>query len=100
MIDVRFEQDFDSDSDPVLLPRASWRDPNAIDVWARELYWEAVAVVDCVRGHCVGQSVTKKLRDMGLNVSQLTGGIEAWKNTGRPTKPVQNALGDANGELD
>lgn len=83
VIDVRLEEDFDAD--PVLLPDASWRDPNAIETWAREISPEEGVVVYCVGGHWVSQSVTKKLRDMGLNVSQLTGGIEAWKAEGKPT---------------
>lgn len=85
VIDVRLEEDFDAD--PVLIPDASWRDPNAIEAWAREISPEEEVVVYCVRGRWVSQSVTKKLRDMGFNVSQLTGGIETWKHAGRPTKP-------------
>ena len=83
VIDVRLEEDFDAD--PVLIPEATWRDPNAIDSWVEELSPEKPVVVYCVRGHWVSQSVTKKLRDMGLNVAQLTGGIEAWKAAGNRT---------------
>lgn len=85
VIDVRLKEDFDAD--PVLIPDATWRDPNAIDAWAKELSPGAPVVVYCVRGHWVSQSVTKKLRDLGLEVSQLTGGIEAWKAAGKPTEP-------------
>jgi Fe-Mn family superoxide dismutase len=80
---VRLEEDFDAD--PVLLPNASSRDPNAVEAWAREISPEEEVVVYCVRGHWVSQSVTKKLRDSGLNASQLTGGIQAWKAAGNPT---------------
>ena len=80
---MRLEEDFDAD--PVLLPNASSRDPNAVEAWAREISPEEEVVVYCVRGHWVSQSVTKKLRDSGLNASQLTGGIQAWKAAGNPT---------------
>lgn len=83
VIDVRLREDFDAE--PVLIPDASWRDPNAIDSWVGELSPDEPVVVYCVRGRWVSQSVTKKLRDMGLNVAQLTGGIEAWKEAGNPT---------------
>jgi rhodanese-related sulfurtransferase len=83
VIDVRLREDFDAD--PVLIAGARWRDPNAIDAWVGELSRDEPIVVYCVRGHWVSQAVTKKLRDQGLNVTQLIGGLEAWKTAGRPT---------------
>jgi rhodanese-related sulfurtransferase len=85
VIDVRLREDFEAD--PVLIAGASWRDPNAIDAWVEELSRETPVVVYCVRGHWVSQAATKKLRDMGRNVLQLSGGLEAWKTGGGPTIP-------------
>lgn len=89
LLDVRLEEDFESD--PVLIQGAERRDPNAIDQWASQLPPGAAVVVYCVRGKWVSQSVTKRLRDLGLDVSQLDGGIEAWKASGRSTRPARKA---------
>ncbi len=88
LIDVRLMEDFEAD--PVLIPEASWRDPNAIDTWAKELSKETPVVVYCVAGRWVSQSVTKKLIDLGYDVAQLNGGIEAWAEAGEPTKPAND----------
>lgn len=84
VLDVRLEEDLASD--PVLIPDASWRDPHAIDTWAEELSKNTPVVVYCVKGKWVSRSATTKLRAMGFEVTQLTGGIEAWKGDGKPTK--------------
>ncbi len=86
VIDVRLKEDFEAD--PVLIPSAMWLDPNDADVWAKDFAPETPVVVYCVRGHWVSQAVTKKLLDLGLKVSRLTGGIEAWKAAGKPTTNV------------
>ncbi len=87
VIDVRLKEDFDAD--PVLIEGARWKDPQATDSWAKELSLETEVVVYCVKGKWVSQSVTKRLRDLGLNVVQLEGGIEAWKAAGKKTTPVK-----------
>lgn len=88
LIDVRLAEDFEAD--PVLIPDASWRDPNAIESWVEELSPGETVIVYCVAGRWVSRSVTKKLLDMGLDVSQLAGGIEAWKAAGKPTAPSKD----------
>jgi len=65
---------------------ATWRDPERVDEWARELAGKEV-VVYCVFGHEVGQSTAARLRDAGVSARYLAGGIEDWKAAGRPTKP-------------
>jgi len=87
IIDVRLAPDFAED--PVLIPGAVWLDPNDTASWASELSSETAVVVYCVKGKWVSQSVTKKLRDLGLDVAQLEGGIEAWKAAGEPTTPAK-----------
>ena len=88
VVDVRLEEDFAAD--PVLIPAADWKNPHAIEEWADGLAPETRVVVYCVKGKWVSRSVTSKLREMGFDVSQLTGGIEAWKSAGEPTKPADS----------
>lgn len=85
LLDVRLAEDVEAD--PVLIQRASWKDPNALEDWGRTIPSGTKLVVYCVRGAWVSQSVTHRLREMGHSVSQLEGGIEAWKRAGRPTRP-------------
>ena len=86
VIDVRLEEDLDAE--PVLIPDATWKNPHDIETWAKELGGNERVVVYCVAGRWVSQSVTKKLRDMGIDVAQLDGGIEAWKASEKPTEPA------------
>ena len=86
VIDVRLEEDFNAE--PVLIPDATWKNPHEIEDWAKELRGNERVVVYCVAGRWVSQSVTKKLQDMGIDVAQLDGGIEAWKASEKPTQPA------------
>lgn len=85
VVDVRLKEDYAAD--PVLIPNATWKDPHEILAWAEELESHQRVVVYCVKGRWVSQSVTKKLLDMGIDVAQLDGGIEAWKDSNQPTSP-------------
>lgn len=87
VLDVRLAEDFSTD--PVLIPGASRRDPHAIETWPKTLPRERPVVVYCVKGRWVSQSITKRLEALGFDVSQLDGGIEAWKAAGKPTTPAE-----------
>ena len=82
-IDVRRKGTFDAASD--LIESATWRDPESVDEWARDLAGEEVLVY-CVFGHEVGQSTAARLRDAGVNARYLAGGIEDWKKAGLPVQ--------------
>ncbi|MBI3371341.1 MAG: superoxide dismutase [Betaproteobacteria bacterium] len=82
-IDVRRKGAYDAA--PELIERATWRDPERVDDWAHDLAGERV-VVYCVYGHEVGQSTAARLRDAGVDARYLVGGIEDWKNAGRPVQ--------------
>jgi rhodanese-related sulfurtransferase len=77
LIDVRRQPAFDAD--PVVIPRAIRRVPEAVAEWARDLEpWRAV-VVYCVHGHEVSQNAAAFLRQAGFVAHTLDGGIEGWR---------------------
>jgi superoxide dismutase, Fe-Mn family len=67
-----------------LMAGADWRDPAAVDRWARELPPDRDVVVYCVYGHEVGRSTALRLRAAGLKAHFLRGGLDAWQANGRP----------------
>lgn len=82
VLDVRLKEDFDAD--PVLLPGATYRDPDKIELWAKNLSpGDGPVVVYCVRGKWVSQKAATYLADEGFDVYTMEGGIEAWKARGR-----------------
>jgi rhodanese-related sulfurtransferase len=83
LIDVRRQPAFDAD--PVVIPHAIRRAPEAIAEWARDLEpWRAV-VVYCVHGHEVSQNAAAFLRQAGVVAHTLDGGIEGWRANGGAT---------------
>jgi rhodanese-related sulfurtransferase len=83
LIDVRREPVFAAD--PHVIPSALWRPPEAVAEWASMLEpWRSV-VVYCAHGHDVGQGVAEALRQRGLDARPLAGGLDAWRNSDRPT---------------
>ena len=85
LIDVRRQPAFDAD--PVVIPRAVRRAPEAIAEWARDLEpWRAV-VVYCVHGYEVSQKAATFLRQTGVAAHALNGGIEDWRARGGATVP-------------
>jgi rhodanese-related sulfurtransferase len=82
MLDVRRRPAFKAE--PQLIPGAVWRDPEQVDRWVAELNPNRPVVVYCVHGHEVSHGVADRLRDLGLEVLLLEGGIEAWKASGGP----------------
>ena len=77
LLDVRLREDFNAD--PVLIPGASYRDPENIGSWFAEIPADADVVVYCERGKWVSQKAANFLDSKGIEVHSLEGGIEAWK---------------------
>ncbi len=85
VVDVRRRAAFERD--PVRLPMALRREPEAVEQWAAELEpWRAV-VVYCVHGHEVSQNAASALRTRGLDATFLEGGIEQWRESGGAIEP-------------
>lgn len=68
------------------IPEAEWRDPAMVGRWLLTLD-PARAVVYCVHGHEISQSVALTLAHSGISARFLEGGIEAWKQAGLPVDP-------------
>ena len=45
-----------------VIPGATWRDPAAVDAWARDVPRDKEIVVYCVYGHEVGRATALRLR--------------------------------------
>lgn len=85
IIDVRRRTAFERD--PVRLPMALRREPEAVEQWAVELEpWRPV-VVYCVHGHEVSQNAATALRARGHDATYLDGGLERWRESGGPVEP-------------
>lgn len=84
LIDVRRKADYEAD--PHLIPGATWRNPEEIESWSRELPRDRSVVVYCVKGGSVSQSITDTLTRRQINACYVEGGLRAWKEAGGPTK--------------
>jgi len=85
VVDVRRPAAFERD--PVRLPMALRREPEALEQWAVELEpWRPV-VVYCVHGHEVSQNAATALRTRGYDAKYLDGGLEHWRESGGPVEP-------------
>lgn len=81
LLDVRRKADYEAAPD--MIPGAIWRDPDQVAQWAEELPAGTAAVIYCARGGSVSQSVSDKLRQKGVDVAYLDGGIKAWTAQGK-----------------
>ncbi|MBU2538998.1 MAG: HDIG domain-containing protein [Proteobacteria bacterium] len=81
LLDVRRKADYEAAPD--MIPGAIWRDPDQVAQWAEELPAGTAAVIYCVRGGSVSQSVSDRLRQKGVDVAYLDGGIKAWTAQGK-----------------
>ena len=79
VLDVRLLEDFEAD--PVLIPEATYRDPELIEAWAGDIPKDSKVVVYCVRGKWVSHKAADYLTRHGLDAYTLEGGIEAWKQS-------------------
>jgi len=85
LIDVRRQDAFARD--PVVIPGALRRLPEALAEWVADVEpWRPV-VVYCVHGHDVSQNAAAALRDRGIGARHLDGGIEGWRALGLPVTP-------------
>jgi len=82
LLDVRLKEDFDKD--PTLIPGATYVDPEYLPEWSALLSADSEVVVYCVAGKWVSQKVAFLLSEQGINVSSLSGGIQAWKQSNNP----------------
>ena len=78
-LDVRLKEDFEKD--PLLIPGASYLDPENFPEWSESLPSDSEVVVYCVAGKWVSKKVAYLLNEQGISVSILAGGIEAWKKS-------------------
>ena len=63
---------------PDTMPRAIWRDPDAVDDWCGQLSPEAAVFVYCAYGFEVGCKVATLLRQRGFDARYVRGGLAAW----------------------
>jgi Fe-Mn family superoxide dismutase len=85
VLDVRRAGMFDKAE--TVIAGADWRDPAAVDTWARDLPADKEIVVYCIYGHEVGRATALRLRARGLKARFLRGGIDGWQAAGRPVDP-------------
>lgn len=83
VIDVRRRPALEEDS--ALIAGATWRDPFAVDGWAKYLPRHRPVVLYCVHGHEISRNAADALRAAGIDARFLEGGIEAWREMGGPT---------------
>lgn len=66
---------------------ASWRNPEQVESWARELKPGSRVAVYCVHGHAISRTVAARLRLHGIDARCVEGGIERWEAEGHPVEP-------------
>jgi uncharacterized protein len=87
LIDVRRKTDYEAY--PKKIAGAVWRDPEKIEDWVKDLPSDASAVVYCVKGGSVSQSVADRLQKEGREVEFLEGGLKAWTENGQSVEDTQ-----------
>ncbi|HZM36928.1 MAG TPA: Fe-Mn family superoxide dismutase [Burkholderiales bacterium] len=65
---------------------ATWRDPERVQEWARELSKAEPVVVYCVYGFHIGCQTAVALREQGFDAKYMKGGHFAWRAMGGPVK--------------
>jgi rhodanese-related sulfurtransferase len=80
LLDVRRKTDYEADPEKIL--GATWRDPEKIDTWIKDVSSGIPTVVYCVKGGSVSQSVVDRLQSEGRTAMFLTGGLKAWTESG------------------
>jgi rhodanese-related sulfurtransferase len=66
-------------------PGATWRNPEEIENWGRELTKDRPVVVYCVKGGSVSQSIADNLNNKQVPTRYVDGGLKAWKECGGST---------------
>jgi len=77
LLDVRLLEDYQAND--ILIPGASYMNPEEIEIWASALPEDSKVVVYCVAGRWVSQKAANYLSDKGFETYTLEGGIEAWE---------------------
>jgi len=87
VLDARPKHYFSRSGD--MMEGATWRDPERVDEWSRELSPDAPVVVYCAYGYSVGCDLTARLRERGFDAKYVRGGLAAWYAAGgqRALKP-------------
>lgn len=80
LIDARPRHDFSRGSE--MIRGAVWRDPEALDEWARDLRTDVPLFVYCSYGFRVGCDIAVALRDRGFDAKFVRGGFSAWYAAG------------------
>ena len=66
---------------------ATWRNPEQVDMWAKDLKPGARVAVYCVHGHAISRAVAARLRLHGIDARCIGGGIERWEAERLPVEP-------------
>ena len=69
-----------------IMEGATWRDPDLVQEWIRDLSKSEPVVVYCVYGFHVGCRMAGALRDAGFDARYMEGGHSAWKAIGGKTR--------------
>ena len=80
VFDVRREADYAASDE--IIPGATWKNPEKIDIWVNALPRTLDVVIYCVRGGGVSNSVVDRLQAAGVKARFIEGGIEAYKAAG------------------
>ena len=67
---------------------AEWRSPDGLFSWKDEIGRDRPVVVVCAHGHELSQGTAATLRAMGLDARYLVDGFSGWRESGRPTVPL------------
>ncbi len=82
LLDVRRETDVMASE--CKISGAEWHSPESVEDWEGEIPKNRKAVVYCVKGGQVSQSVARYLVEKGVDAVFLEGGINAWQEGGLP----------------
>lgn len=77
LIDVRRKADYDRS--PTMIAGAVWHDPDEVADWGMNLPADREAIVYCVKGGQVSQSVAGALKKTHPRTRFLAGGILGWQ---------------------
>lgn len=85
----------DYQADPNTIKGAVRCDPEKIDDWVKQLPVGKRAVVYCVKGGSVSQSVTDRLRGEKFDAVFLEGGLKHWIESGQPVEAAHDSIHEA-----
>ena len=72
---------------PTQVRGATWRNPEQVDTWAKDVKPGALVAVYCVHGHAISRAVAARLRLHGIDARCVAGGIERWGHEQLPLEP-------------